>query len=120
MPLTDEEWVRQHFLNFLINHRQCPQGLIRTEMGIKVFDTVKRTDITVFDKIGKPLMIVECKAPDIKLSQDVFDQILRYNLTLKTQYLVITNGLETFSIKADLDKGSYAFLKDVPFYNQMI
>jgi hypothetical protein len=115
--LTPEEWVRQHFVMFLINQKKYPTSLIALEKQLTINNRKKRTDILVFNADGKPDIIVECKAPQIKITQATFDQIARYNLKLKANYLIVTNGLEHFYCKMDLEKETYIFLKEIPDYN---
>ena len=114
--LTPEEWVRQHFVNFLIGHKNYPKSHLAVEKQMKINNLVKRTDILVFDRTGSPHVIVECKAPNIKISQNSFDQIARYNLTLDAQFLIVTNGIEHFYCKIDHEKQAYEFLEDLPDY----
>ena len=117
LVLTPEEWVRQNFMSFLIDQKKYPPSLIALEKQIIINNRKKRTDILIFDKNGKHDIIVECKAPSIKITQDTFDQIARYNLKLKANYLIVTNGLEHFYCKMDFVKETYIFLKDIPDYN---
>ncbi len=117
--LTPEEWVRQHFLTFLIDQKRVPAGLIILEKKIIMNTMTRRPDILVHDKQGVPVMIVECKAPEVKISQDTFDQVARYNSVLKVPYLVVTNGLQHFCCKMDYDNDSYNFLKDIPDYGEL-
>lgn len=116
MVLTPEEWVRQHFVRFLIDEKKYPESLIAIEKQLIINNRKKRTDILVFNKYGNPNIIVECKAPSIKITQATFDQIARYNLKLKANLLVVTNGLEHFYCKLDLENESYIFLKEIPKY----
>lgn len=114
MVLTPEEWVRQHFVQFLIDEKKYPISLIALEKQLTINNRKKRTDILVFNASGKHEIIVECKAPSIKITQDTFDQIAKYNLKLKANYLIVTNGLEHFYCKMDFEKETYIFLKEVP------
>ena len=116
MVLTPEEWVRQHFVYFLIEEKKYPISLIALEKQFTFNNRKKRTDILVFNTAGNPEIIVECKAPSIKITQDTFDQIARYNLKLKATYLIVTNGLEHFYCKMDFENETYIFLKEVPYY----
>ncbi|MCX6229915.1 MAG: type I restriction enzyme HsdR N-terminal domain-containing protein [Bacteroidetes bacterium] len=118
--LTDEEWVRQHCIAYLIAEKHCPASLIAVEKALLVNGLKKRTDIVVFAKDGSPKLIVECKAPHIEITNDVFDQIARYNMTLKVDYLFVTNGLRHFCCKIDHVKAAYNFLEEVPDYNIII
>lgn len=117
MVLTPEEWVRQHFVSFLIHEKKFPNALIAIEKQLKVNNIKKRSDILVFNSNGEPHIIVECKAPSIKITQDTFDQIARYNLKLKAKFLIVTNGLEHFCCKMDFENEAYIFLKEIPSYN---
>jgi hypothetical protein len=117
MVLTPEEWVRQHFVYFLIEEKKYPISLIALEKQLTINNRKKRTDILVFNTAGNPEIIVECKAPSIKITQATFDQIARYNLKLKATYLIVTNGLEHFYCKMDFKNETYIFLKEVPDYN---
>lgn len=114
--LTPEEWVRQHFVCFLIDEKKYPVSLIAIEKQLTINNRKKRTDILIFNTDGKPDIIVECKAPQIKITQATFDQIARYNLKLKANYLIVTNGLEHFYCKMDFENETYIFLKDIPNY----
>jgi hypothetical protein len=116
MVLTPEEWVRQHFVQFLIEEKKYPASLIALEKQLTLNNRKKRTDILVFNKKGNHDIIVECKAPKIKITQATFDQIARYNLKLKANFLVVTNGLDHFYCKMDFENEAYIFLKDIPNY----
>ncbi len=119
MILTPEEWVRQNFVKFLINEKNYPVSLIAIEKQLTINNLKKRTDILIFSKDGLPNVIVECKAPHIKITQDTFDQIARYNLKLKANYLVVTNGLQHYYCQLNTNEQSYIFLKDIPSYNKL-
>lgn len=114
--LTPEEWVRQHTIHFLTSEKKYPISHINVEKQLQLNDTVKRYDIVVFNKDGTIKIIVECKAPSIKTNQQTFDQIARYNLVLKSETLMVTNGLEHFFCKMDFANKKYLFLKDLPSY----
>lgn len=116
--LTPEEWVRQHFLRYLVDEKKYPISLIAVEKKLKVYQTVKRTDIVVYNQTAKPEIIVECKAPNVALSQTVFDQIARYNLKLDARFLVVTNGLQHFYCQIDSENERYFFLEDIPTYSE--
>jgi hypothetical protein len=117
--LTPEEWVRQHFIGYLVRERNVPSSLISVESSLKYNGLKKRSDIVIFNNMGKPRMIVECKAPEIKITQDVFDQVAIYNMTLNVPYLVVTNGIEHFACRIDHRNSTYEFLKDIPDYPEM-
>jgi len=114
--LTPEEWVRQNYVQYLIHDKKYPETLIAIEKQLKINHLIKRTDILIFDKNGNPHIIVECKAPSIKITQDAFDQIARYNLKLQAKYLIVTNGLEHFYCKMNYQQMKYDFLKEIPNY----
>ena len=116
MVLTPEEWVRQHFVQYLIDEKKYPVSLIAIEKQLTINNLKKRTDIVIFSSDGLPNIIVECKAPKIKISQDTFDQIARYNLKLNANYLVVTNGLQHYFCKLDKKNETYIFLKNIPDY----
>mgnify|MGYP000454050421 CR=1 FL=1 len=117
LVLTPEEWVRQHYVQYLVLEKKYPVSLIALEKQLTINNLKKRTDIVVYNKDGQPEIVVECKAPHIKISQDTFDQIARYNLQLKAKYLIVTNGLEHYYCSMDFENGNYQFLKEIPNYN---
>jgi len=114
--LQPEEWVRQHCVKYLINIKGYPISLINIEKELKVNGLNKRYDIVVFNSDGTIHLIVECKAPKIKIKQDTFDQVARYNLTLNATYLMVTNGLNHYFCKMDFKAKKYEFLQDIPMY----
>ncbi|MEN8188150.1 MAG: type I restriction enzyme HsdR N-terminal domain-containing protein [Bacteroidota bacterium] len=114
--LNPEEWVRQHWIHYLLEEKKYPSSLTAVEKQLTINDLQKRTDILIFDKKGKPDIIVECKAPNIKISQNTFDQIARYNLKLRAKYLIVTNGLQHFYCKMNHEEMKYEFLQDIPDY----
>ena len=112
--LTPEEWVRQHVVHFLIYNKNYPKSWINVEKLIKMNRLTKRYDVVVFNPDGTIFLLVECKAPEIKISQQTFDQIARYNLKLKANYLMVTNGLEHYFCQMDYENEKYHFLQDLP------
>jgi hypothetical protein len=114
--LTPEEWVRQHYVQFLIEEKKYPVSLIAIEKQLTINNLKKRTDIVIFDTSGNPDIIVECKAPHIKISQDTFDQIARYNLKLNAKYLILTNGIAHYYCQMDFENETYIFLNEIPDY----
>tara|TARA_B110000305_G_C18963478_1_gene413819 strand:- start:70 stop:549 length:480 start_codon:yes stop_codon:yes gene_type:complete len=114
--LTPEEWVRQHCLRFLMEEKKYPIGLINVEKKIEIFGKQKRYDIMVYTKTGNVTVLVECKAPKIEINQDVFDQIARYNLSVDSTYLMVTNGLKHVYCQMDYQAQAYHFLQDLPSY----
>ncbi|SEB83930.1 Type I restriction enzyme R protein N terminus (HSDR_N) [Tenacibaculum sp. MAR_2009_124] len=117
LVLTPEEWVRQHFVMYLMEVKKYPASLIAVEKQLTINQLKKRTDIVIFDKQGTPNIIVECKAPKVKITQATFDQIARYNLKLNADFLVVTNGLEHFYCMLDTENERYVFLRDIPEYS---
>jgi hypothetical protein len=119
VQLTAEEWVRQHFLMYLHSHLGYPQSLIAVEKSIKVNRMTKRFDIAVFDRTGKATMLIECKAPEIELTQQTLDQAGRYNLSLNVPYLIITNGIKHMCYKIDKANSSWKRLEGIPGYGEL-
>jgi len=119
LVLTPEEWVRQHIVRFLVEEKGFPSSLIAIEMGLKLNGLQKRADILVYSKSGQPILMVECKAPHIKIDQKVFDQIGRYNIIFKLPYLLVTNGMEHFCAQIDFISKDFSFLKDIPEYDHL-
>ncbi len=119
VALTPEEWVRQHFVNYLVQHLHYPAGLMANEVELTVGDKHLRCDTLLYNKEMQPQMIIEYKAPHIALSQKVFDQITAYNLLLHVDYLVVSNGMEHLCCQMDYDNRRYVFLHDIPDYNQL-
>jgi len=120
--LTPEEWVRQHVVQFLLQQKNYPKSLINVEKLLKVSGLVKRYDVVVFNTDGSIFILVECKAPAVKISQNTFDQIARYNLTMKAAYLMVTNGQNHYFCQMDFENEKYNFLQNLPDYqaNQKI
>ena len=116
LVLSPEEWVRQHVVHFLISEKNYPASHINVEKELNLNGTKKRYDIVVFNSDGSIHIIVECKAPNIKIDQQVFDQIARYNLVLDAGYLMLTNGLEHYYCEMDFKTEQYLFLREIPSY----
>jgi hypothetical protein len=112
--LTPEEWVRQHVVHFLISEKHFSSSLINVEKQLILNNTKKRYDIVVFNNDGSIYIIVECKAPNIAINQDTFDQIARYNLVTNAQYLMVTNGLENYYCRMDYESERYIFMEEIP------
>ena len=112
--LTPEEWVRQHVVQYLLLEKKYPKSLINVEKLVKVNGLNKRYDIVVFQPNGEIFMLIECKAPEVAISQQTFDQIARYNLKLNAQYLMVTNGLNHYFCQMDFENEKYVFLKEAP------
>jgi hypothetical protein len=115
--LTPEEWVRQHIITFLINEKKFPASLIAIEVSLNRGSKKQRGDVVIYANDGKPRMIIECKAPEVKITQDTFYQIARYNAPLKMDYLVVSNGITHFCCKMDYEKGEHIFVKEIPLYH---
>ena len=114
--LTPEEWVRQHFIYYLNKEKNYPMGLMEVEKMIKYNSMQTRADIVLYNKEGKSNMIVECKAPEVKITQDTFNQIAKYNFQLKVDFLVVTNGIKHYCCKMDYEKNEITFLDDIPVF----
>lgn len=115
--LTPEEWVRQHVVQFLLQDKKYPKSYINVEKLIKINDLSKRYDGVVFRPNGEIFLLIECKAPEVPISQQTFDQIARYNLVLKAKYLMVTNGLNHYFCQMDFENEKYVFLKELPEYS---
>jgi hypothetical protein len=115
--LTPEEWVRQHFVNLLITQYKYPKSLIKLESGLKYNRLQKRSDIVVYDRSGNIFLLVECKSADIKISQNTFEQVARYSLSLKAQHIAITNGLQNFCCSVNHEEAGYQYLNDLPLFS---
>lgn len=112
--LTEEEWVRQNFLNYLISELNYPSALIALEKEIMLNDLKKRFDILVYNSSHQPWMMVECKAASVKLNETVLQQLLRYNISVPVEYMIITNGTSTIGWKKE--NGELKMLKELPQY----
>ena len=117
VALTPEEWVRQHFVHFLIEQKGYPKGLLANEVELRVGEKKLRCDSLLYDKAMQPQMIIEYKAPEVEITQQVFDQISVYNRLLHVDYLVISNGLQHFCCRMDYEKHSWEFLPEIPSYD---
>ena len=114
--ISPEEWVRQHVVQFLLQDKKYPKSHINVEKLLKINNLTKRYDVVVFKPDGNISILVECKAPEVKITQSTFDQIARYNMTLKAEYLMVTNGLYHYFCKMDYEKEQYDFLQELPEY----
>ena len=114
--LTPEEWVRQHVIRFLLEEKNYPKSLINVEKVLKVNGLKKRYDAVVFNSAGQIQVLVECKAPDVKITQATFDQIARYNMTMNAAFLMVTNGLNHYFCQMDFENEKYIFLPQLPEY----
>ena len=118
--LTPEEWVRQNFVQFLIAEKKYSVSLIAVEAGVNVNNNPQRADLVVFNRSGNPLLVAEFKAPEVKINQQTFDQIVRYNMELKVPFLIVSNGMQHFCCKIDYTDNSYAFLPEIPDFSGII
>lgn len=119
VALTPEEWVRQHFVEWLITEKQFPAALMGNEVSLTQNGIARRCDTLVGDRNGTPLVIVEYKAPNINVTQKVFDQIVRYNMVLHARYLIVSNGLTHYCCQIDYENNNYRFLETIPNYNDL-
>ena len=120
IALTPEEWVRQHFVHFLVEHKGYPAALMANEIQLKVGEKTLRADSVLYSRELKPRMIIEYKAPHIPITQKVFDQISIYNMLLHVDYLVVSNGLQHYICKMDYNDKKYLFLEDIPDYEELL
>ena len=118
--LTPEEWVRQHLIHYLMIEKEYPAMLISVETPLKYARVDKRSDVLVNDRNGQPLMLAECKAPEVAITQKVFEQIAIYNLAIQAPCLLITNGLQHYCLSAATDSSPACFLSDVPVYGDLL
>lgn len=119
VSLTPEEWVRQHFVHFLIEQKGYPKGLLANEVEQKIGDKKLRCDTLLYNKELRPRMIIEYKAPEIAITQRVFNQITVYNFLLHVDYLIVSNGRQHYCCRTDYEKGEYTFLQDIPHYTEL-
>lgn len=119
VALTPEEWVRQHFVHLLTEHLGYPTALLANEVPLQVGDKRVRADSVLYSPTLQPQMIVEYKAPTVAITQKVFDQITVYNLLLHVDYLIVSNGLQTYCCKMDYEHQTYVFLENIPPYQSL-
>ena len=119
VALTPEEWVRQHFVHFLVDHKGYPQGLLANEVELRIGDKRLRCDTLLYNKEARPRMIIEYKAPTVALKQKTFDKISIYSHLLKADYLIISNGLQHYCCKMNIPQRSHCFLEDIPDYENL-
>jgi predicted type IV restriction endonuclease len=119
VALTPEEWVRQHFVEYLISEKGFPESRMANEVGLKLNGTMRRVDTLVCDEYAQPLVIVEYKNEDVVITQQVFDQIVRYNMVLQARYLIVSNGKTHYCCEINLESHSYKFLPEIPNYKEL-
>ncbi|WP_417351979.1 type I restriction enzyme HsdR N-terminal domain-containing protein [Flavobacterium alkalisoli] len=112
--LTPEEWVRQHVVHYLLNEKKYPKSYINVEKVLKINRLTKRYDVVVFNPDGSIFLLIECKAPQVTITQNTFDQIARYNMTLNANYMMVTNGLNHYFCHMDYEQEKYNFLRELP------
>jgi hypothetical protein len=120
VKLTPEEWVRQNFVQYLVNEGKYPSGLLGIEVNFRFNKLKRRVDILVHNRSGEPVMIVECKEPDVKIDEKVFDQIVCYNMGFKVPYIVVTNGIDHYACKINHQEKKYDFLLVIPLYEDLL
>jgi hypothetical protein len=118
VALTPEEWVRQNFIEYMKHEKNYPENLMAVEKQVKINGLLRRFDLLVYNRYGQPLLIAEFKAPEVKITQDVFDQVVRYNMALKVEKIIVSNGLQHFACEIDYTKNSYSYLREVPGYKE--
>ena len=116
--LTPEEWVRQNFIQFLMHEKKYPETLMAVEKQIMVNGKQRRFDLLTYLRNGQPLLIAEFKAPGVKITQDAFDQVVRYNMVLKVERIIVSNGLQHFACEIDYEKNSYSYLSEIPEFRE--
>ncbi len=119
VTLTPEEWVRQHFVHYLLEHKGYPKGLLCNEVELRLGEKKLRCDSLLYNQLMQPLMIIEYKSPNIALTQRVFDQISVYNMLLHVDYLIVSNGLQHYCCQMDYERRQYQFLKEIPEYKTL-
>jgi type I site-specific restriction-modification system R (restriction) subunit len=119
VALTPEEWVRQHFVNYLIKDRNFPAGRLSNECNIHLNGLKRRCDTVLYDEYLKPLVIIEYKAPEIQITQTVFNQIATYNMALKVKYLIVSNGLKHYCCRMDYENQKVEYLEMIPNYSAL-
>ncbi|MDD6471882.1 MAG: type I restriction enzyme HsdR N-terminal domain-containing protein [Bacteroidales bacterium] len=120
VALTPEEWVRQHFVHFLTDQLGYPAGLLANEVQISLNGTKKRCDTVLYNRQRSPYMIIEYKRPNTVISDKVFNQILRYNLTMHVRYLIVSNGITHYCCKVNYEENCYDFLEKIPHFNELL
>ena len=118
-PLTPEEWVRQNLVRFLVEEKHYPESLLAIEMSFTIHGQPLRSDIVSFNNQGKPILVVECKAPSVKITQQTFDQIARYNMHLQVKHLIVSNGLQHYCCELHPENGTFEFLREIPDYKEV-
>ncbi|MDR1555601.1 MAG: type I restriction enzyme HsdR N-terminal domain-containing protein [Tannerellaceae bacterium] len=119
VALTPEEWVRQHFVNYLITEKHYPEDLLGNEISLRYHAVIRRCDTIVYNRFLAPLMIIEYKSPYVAVKRAVFDQISRYNASLRVRFLTVSNGIQHFCCRIDYETQTYTFLESLPAYDEL-
>lgn len=114
--LTPEEWVRQNFIQYLKTEKKYPETLMAVEKKVMVNHNQRRFDLLIYSRNGHPNLIAEFKAPGVKITQETFDQVVRYNMALRVERVVVSNGLQHFACEIDYTKNSFSYLPEIPAY----
>ena len=118
--LTPEEWVRQNFLQFLISEKKYSPSLLTVEAAVNINGNTQRADLIVFNRRAEPILVAEFKAPEVKISQQTFDQIARYNMQLKVNFLIVSNGMQHYCCRLNFEENTYAFLPEIPGFDEIL
>ncbi len=118
VTLTPEEWVRQNFIEYLKNEKKYPASLMAVEKQVIVNGKQRRFDLLIYNRNGSPNVIVEFKSPDVKITQETFDQVVRYNMTLRVEKVIVSNGLQHFACEIDYVKNDYKYLSEIPGFDE--
>ncbi len=116
--LTPEEWVRQNFIRYLAEEKNYPQSLMAVEKKIMLNGKLFRFDLLVYNRNGQPFLMAEFKAPEVKITQDAFDQVVRYNMVIRVENVAVSNGMQHFACKIDYPKNSYEYLPEIPLFSE--
>jgi hypothetical protein len=119
VKLTPEEWVRQNFIQYLVNEGKYPVGLMKVEVMFSLNKLKRRTDILIHNRRGEPVMIIECKEPDVKIDDKVFEQIVNYNMAFKVPFIVVTNGIDHYACRINHENNKWEFLLALPLYEDL-
>ena len=119
VALTPEEWVRQHFIHFLIKHKEYASAWMANELSLQLNGMRKRADTVLYRPDLSARMIIEYKSTEVEITQQVFDQITRYNMVLRVDYLIVSNGIKHYCCRMDYEHNTYSFLRDIPNYNEL-
>lgn len=119
VSLTPEEWVRQHVIAYLTGNKGFPVSMIGVEKQLILNKQLKRFDLVVFNRNASPLLLIECKAPGVEITEKAFDQAARYNMLLRAEYFLISNGLEHYTCRIDYENKQYIFIEEIPHFDEV-